>query len=239
MNKLQPPVFLAAAVLLAATVRLQCAETPRLITGQVNVEEFGAIGDGKMDNTAAFQKAIDSLSAAGGKVIVPAGQFLIRGSVTIKDGVTLMGLNESSLAPGPLKGSVILATGGRDREDADPLFQMESSTALRGLTIFYPEQKAENIHPYPWSISMNIRNPDEDTRVFDCVVEKITLINSYNGIQVGPAHNGRHRIYEVYGCTLRRGIQVDNTGYRADREHPLALRLLAEGGDQWRLDKGL
>jgi hypothetical protein len=43
------------------------------------------------------------------------------------------------------------------------------------------------------------------------VVEKITLINSYNGIQVGPAHNGRHRIYDVYGCTLRRGIQVDNT----------------------------
>jgi len=191
---------LAAGLLLAAPGRLALGETPAAITGQVSVQESGAVGDGKTDNTAAFQKAIDSLSATGGKVIVPVGQFLIKGQVIIKDGVTLAGLNESSLAPGPLKGSVILATGGRDQEDADPLFQMESSTALRGLTIFYPEQRAEDIHPYPWSISMNVRKPDEDTRVFDCVVEKITLINSYNGIQVGPAHNGRHRIYDVYGC---------------------------------------
>ena len=128
---------LAAGLLLAAPGRLAFGETPASITGQVSVQEFGGVGDGKTDNTSAFQKAIDSLSATGGKVIVPTGQFLIRGSVTIKDGVTLAGLNESSLAPGPLKGSVILATGGRDQEDADPLFQMESSTALRGLTIFY------------------------------------------------------------------------------------------------------
>lgn len=66
--------------------------------------------------------------------MVPVGQFLIRGKVTIKDGVTLAGLNESSLAPGPLKGSVILATGGRDHEEADPLFEMESSAAVRSRT---------------------------------------------------------------------------------------------------------
>ena len=118
--------FIAAALLLAASGPLQCGENPRPITGQVNVEDFGAVADGKTDNTAAFQKAIDSLSATGGKVVVPVGQFLIRGSITLKDGVTLAGLNESTLAPGPLKGSVILATAGRDQEDADALLQMSA-----------------------------------------------------------------------------------------------------------------
>ena len=208
--------LLAVALGLAFTLAVAAGEIPspessQSVAGQVNVVDYGALGDGRTDNTAAFQRAIDALTASGGKVLIPVGQFLVKGSVTIKDGVTLAGLNETSLAPGPLKGSVILATGGRDDEAAMPLFVMESSTAVRGLTIFYPDQKAEDIHPYPWSISMNVKNPDEQTRVFDCVVEKITLINSYNGIQVGPAHNGRHRIYEVYGCALRRGIRVDNT----------------------------
>jgi hypothetical protein len=186
-------------------------DAPRYVAGQVNVADFGAKGDGKTDDTEAFQKAIDAVTNSGGKVIVPVGRFRIEGSVRIKDGVTVAGLNESSLAPGPLKGTVILATGGRDHEEADPLFEMESSSALRGLTIFYPEQKADDIRPYPWSINMNVKKPDEQTRIFDCVVEKITLVNSYNGIQAGPAHNGRHRIYDIYGCVLRRGILVDNT----------------------------
>lgn len=42
----------------------------------VSITDFGAIGDGKADNTAAFAKAIDSCAdAGGGHVIVPAGTW--------------------------------------------------------------------------------------------------------------------------------------------------------------------
>ena len=75
----------------------------RNVAGQVNVADFGAKGDGKTDDTEAFQKAIDAVTNAGGKVIVPVGQFRIEGSVRIKDGVTVAGLSESWLVPGPLK----------------------------------------------------------------------------------------------------------------------------------------
>jgi hypothetical protein len=44
----------------------------------------------------------------------------------------------------------------------------------------------------------------------DHTVENVTLINSYNGIRIGPEGNVRHRIRSVYGCVLRRGILVDN-----------------------------
>src|SRR5208283_967892 len=139
--------FRLCPLLATAVAALSCCwsaeangeDAPRYVAGQVNVADFGAKGDGKTDDTEAFQKAIDAVTNSGGKVIVPVGRFRIEGSVRIKDGVTVAGLNESSLAPGPLKGTVILDTGGRDHEVADPLFEMESSSALRGLTIFYPE----------------------------------------------------------------------------------------------------
>jgi polygalacturonase len=48
-----------------------------------NIKDFGAVGDGETKDTAAFQKALDICAiSGGGKVVVPAGKFLI-GSVQI------------------------------------------------------------------------------------------------------------------------------------------------------------
>jgi hypothetical protein len=68
------------------------------------------------------------------------------------------------------------------------------------LTIYYPEQVVTNIRPYSWTFHL---------QGIDNTVENVTLINSYNGINVGPEPNNRHRIRSVYGCVLRRGLQVD------------------------------
>jgi len=43
----------------------------------VNVKSFGAAGDGIIDDSAAIQKAIDSLSLTGGTVFLPAGTYRI------------------------------------------------------------------------------------------------------------------------------------------------------------------
>lgn len=43
----------------------------------VDVRDFGAYGDGVHDDTAAIQRAIDALPAAGGTVMVPPGTYLI------------------------------------------------------------------------------------------------------------------------------------------------------------------
>ena len=86
---------------------------------------------------------------------------------------------------------------------------------------------------------MNVKKPDEQTRVFDCVVEKITLVNSYNGIQAGPSHNGRHRIYDIYGCAPRCGIMVDNTRDigRIENIHWHCV-YWGQGSHEWRLGQG-
>ncbi|SDM60095.1 glycosyl hydrolase family 28-related protein [Bacillus sp. OK048] len=46
------------------------------ITREVNIEDFGGIGDGKTDNTVAFKKAIGNGRV---KVIVPEGVFITKG----------------------------------------------------------------------------------------------------------------------------------------------------------------
>jgi len=54
-----------------------------------NVRHYGAKGDGNTLDTAAFQAAIDACTYnRGGRVLVPAGEFLI-GSVQLKSNVTL------------------------------------------------------------------------------------------------------------------------------------------------------
>ena len=56
-----------------------------------NVRSFGAKGNGRGDDTDAFQRAIDSLAAGGGVVRVPAGSYMIDPlrSVRMRSGVDL------------------------------------------------------------------------------------------------------------------------------------------------------
>lgn len=181
------------------------AAPARVGTGGVtvfNVRAYGATGDGKTDDTLAIQKAMDAAAAAGGgEVHVPAGRWLVAGSLRVPVGVTLSGVAKSPMAIAPLVGTVICATGGRDNEEAPALFEMGHSSCVTGLTVFYPEQKPDDIHPYPWTFHLVD---------FDNTVENVTLINSYNGIRIGPEPNVRHRIRSVVGCVLRRGILVDS-----------------------------
>lgn len=81
-------------VLLAATVCL-AGETPPRETGVANVRDHGAKGDGKTDDTAAFQTAIDSLkkpmnrhrwSKSGGVVYIPGGHYVIENTLDFRFG---------------------------------------------------------------------------------------------------------------------------------------------------------
>jgi hypothetical protein len=60
-----------------------------LYATDVNIEKYGAIGDGTKLNTTAIQKAIDECNkSGGGKVIFPAGRFL-SGTIALKNNITL------------------------------------------------------------------------------------------------------------------------------------------------------
>lgn len=57
----------------------------------VDVKDYGAIGDGTTDDTAAVQAALAALPSSGGIVFLPPGSYLISQSLVLHAGTVLMG----------------------------------------------------------------------------------------------------------------------------------------------------
>lgn len=64
-------------------------KAPSFPSRDIDVSTFGAVGDGRTDNTAAFRAAVSAcVSAGGGRVVVPAGTF-VTGAIELKSRVNL------------------------------------------------------------------------------------------------------------------------------------------------------
>ncbi len=175
-----------------------------------SVLDFGAKGDGKTDDTAAFQMALDTVGKAhGGIVYAPRGNYFFAGHLNVPRAVTLKGVWESVPShvgirnPGGEKptddGTTFLVTENRGKEEGTPFITLNDNATLKGVVIYYPDQNPdEDPEAYPWSIAMRGKNP---------AVLAVELLNPYNGIDAG--NNERHLIRDVQGQPLRRGIYVD------------------------------
>ncbi|MBE3069802.1 MAG: hypothetical protein IMZ66_06160 [Planctomycetes bacterium] len=180
-------------------------------TGFWNVRDFGAAGDGQADDTAAFQKALDTAGAGGGGTVrAPAGKYLIKGTLRVPAAVTLEGtftappshpgLRDKGLHKPGDAGTCLLAVAGEGTEEGDPFISLTHNATLKGVVIFYPNQDpAAEPKPYPWCIALRGNNP---------AVLDVELVNPYNGIDA--RENQRHLIRNVHGQPLRRGLLVDN-----------------------------
>jgi hypothetical protein len=51
----------------------------------VNVKDFGAVGDGVADDTAAIQAAFNFIPASGGEVIIPKGTYILSSTLNISN----------------------------------------------------------------------------------------------------------------------------------------------------------
>ena len=168
--------------------------------GSVSVLDFGAAADGRTDDTSAFQAALNGMTAKGGVVFAPAGNYLIAGSLDVPRGVTLRGVWQAPHMTEMDRGTNLLATGNKGVEDATPLITLNQSSTVSGLTILYPEQNMDDIQPYPWCIRI---------KGMHCSVMDMTLVNPYKGIDAGTHWNECHYIRNIYGQPLRLGIYVN------------------------------
>lgn len=177
------------------------------LTSITSVLDWGAVGDGHTDNTAAFRAALDSVSN-GGIVFVPAGQYSFDGSLSMPTATSLVGTyvtvpshEVDQGAQAPTDGSILMPRGGRGSENGSAFISVTEDCTLKGFTIFYPDQ-APNAAPapYPWTIAMSGNN---------AAVQDVELLNPWNGISaVGAA---RHYIARVQGQPANIGIFVDET----------------------------
>ena len=173
-----------------------------------NVAKTGALGDGKTDHTALFQRLLDEAGWAGGGVVdVPAGRYVIKGTLSIPAGVTLQGTfrvppTTQHNTAHELRGSVLLAYAGRGQEQGDPFIRLAgNNAAIVGLVVAYPEWRQTDVPPIPYPPCVLSENTD-NVGIQDCL-----FLNPYEAIKLWRAH--RHLVRNVTGYPIKRGIYVD------------------------------
>ena len=183
-------------------------------TALYNVLDFGARGDSTHDDSQAFQKALDTAAEkGGGTVYVPAGKYVLKTGLVVPEKIELRGVSDmthhtsDSYVKRGIEGSELFALAGKGDENETPLIRLKSGASLRGVTIYYPEQKWSDyvtngsFTEFPWTIQSQGKN----VRVKDVV-----LANSYKGADFGTYDSTGHRIDFLCGTVLKTGLYVDN-----------------------------
>lgn len=172
-----------------------------------NAAEMGAVGDGTTDNTAAFQKALDTAGKAGGGIVeAPAGRYRINGTLSVPQGVTLQGTyrvppTAASKNEKP-DGTVLLAYAGRGSQKGPPFIHLAGrNSAIAGLVIVYPEWKQTDVPPVPYPPCVESHDT-ENVGVSECC-----LLNPYEAIKL--VRSARHLVRNVTGYPSWRGLYVD------------------------------
>jgi hypothetical protein len=118
---------LAMAAALNATEPQQQNNPPAGPVRRVNVRDFGAKGDGRTDDTAAFNRATSAAEPWGthleAAILVPAGTYRIAGTVYLRKGQSLIGEGHSSQidARGVTEPTFVMGASSRDRRSGqDP-----------------------------------------------------------------------------------------------------------------------
>ncbi|MFC2115922.1 glycosyl hydrolase family 28-related protein [Bacteroidota bacterium] len=163
---------------------------------------------GSSDVTAAFQKAIDQVfDMGGGAIYVPSGNYRFDGNLVVKEGVNLRG--DFTVPEGQaVSGSILKVYSGRNSPNSDPFITIRGCACIDGFTIWYPEQDASSIVPYPPAIrfqkNSNGRYSKHSTRA-----RCINLVNAYFGIDIGIVNTAIPQACHIYGSSLSKGIRIN------------------------------
>jgi len=189
--------FLAKSAFAAGAIGLgshfpteEASAAPALVTS-VNAREFGAIGDGKQDDTEALRKAFKSVSP-GTAVNLSRGQYVLSGSVNIPPACSLMGE--------PF-GTQLIAK----HYDA-PVLRMSGETRASDIAIIYPDNG-------------DLKNPKESPESISLIgngagyIDNITFVNAFIGVgtPIEGANCGQTVIRKLNGFVHDTMVRIDGS----------------------------
>ncbi|MFT4506520.1 hypothetical protein [Caballeronia sp. 15711] len=181
--------------------------------GPADVREWGAKGTAigtapTVDSTAAWQAAVNAVPG----VSAPAQAFLITGSITMPQGVKIMGQSKhGSIIPTTTQsqfgsGTFIYLTG----TTASP-FVYASGDQFIGLTFYYPNQLRTATTPivYPYIFTFNPAL--SSTILVDDLWEDVQFVNAYQGINAQVSHLD-FVFNRIQGFAISNAINIDGGG---------------------------
>ena len=187
-----------------------------------NLHDFGATGDGKTKDTAAFQRALDTCAVnGGGEVIVPAGAYLI-GSVQLGNR-TILRLEKDARIIGsgdladypmidvrwegrwqPGHRALIYAANvdhigivGPGRIEGNP--DVAAGQNPRGAVVLEPIS-CNDVRWESFTVTQGGTWATHPTYCTDVVVKNVTITGNRDGIDVDSCRNVR-----IEGCTIDTG----------------------------------
>lgn len=188
----------------------------------LSVKDFGAVGDGVADDTAAIQAAITYACLSGRALYAPAGRYRCTSTLFSTRGFTLYGDHPIAKAPGGADfggGSWLYFDHGGKGLALDGSNGYYTDTTLRSIGT-YRNQPAPAAN---WAPSPH----DYDIYAFGCAditIDDVLLLNPTKGIGLfgDPAHGpGRLNLYHVRMQAFQIGVMID-TAYdvvRIDNLH--------------------
>jgi hypothetical protein len=131
----------------------------------VSVKDFGAVGDGVADDTAAIQAAIDAVEAAGGgSLYFPTGTYLTSGAHTVTASIRFFGDNSTSCVirlSGSNTGTNLFVLGSDSGDSSFVDLRLRGN--WDGVTV-----------PVAWGHGISQSDIVSQIKVFNCVVTNFT-----------------------------------------------------------------
>lgn len=179
---------------------------------RTDVTAFGAVGDGRADDTEALQAALDAVGDRGGAVVLPPGAYRVTAPLRPSTNTLIQGTHAVGYDPStdPASSCKLVAGGDDFAVDAGLIENRESSVAravtLRGVALV-GDRTGEALH--------GVRFPDEYTGEHGWLLQDVTIAGFS-----GDGLRGNFQVVTMTGCHVTRnagwGINASEGGRLAD-----------------------
>jgi hypothetical protein len=174
------------------------------VAGEFPVTSFGAKGDGKTDDTAAIQSAINAAgSAGGGSVVFNVARYFTTGTFVVPRGVVLCGAVEGPFAAAGVNPALTtIAPTLLITNTSSPFLTLQGIGAgVTDLLFHYPNQvatsaAAPNVYPY----TILVTAPGTK-------VARSTVTNAYNFLDIEV---GRVMAHDLFIGAFHYGVNIDH-----------------------------
>jgi hypothetical protein len=192
----------------------------------VSVKDFGAVGDGTTNDTAAFTAAL----ASGRSVYVPKGNYKITANIVVPDGCTMFGdgpqQSRIKCDTNTFTGVFIRVSGRTTVKD----IAVEGTGAAAGTGIrvsdaneygFTGHIKIKNVWVSGFTYGVDVNN------IFNLKFEECEITYNTNGVRVLPSYNGVGDNGYFTTITFDKCYLGFNTGYGFYANPTLTSKILS------------
>ena len=186
-------------LILAALLAALAAAGSAASDGMLNVRDYGAVGDGKADDTTAIRAALNAAKSGpkGSGVILPPGQYRVTGTLTIENAL-LSGLAAGGWPAdrGPMPTLLVDFTDG-------PCIHARDASSVHGISFEY-DHKGEKARKFGPAVLLSGNGIS---------LTNLRIHQPYEGIMAdGVSNIGRLNIENVFIISARQcGVYVTQT----------------------------